>query len=253
VDARVVVIEQPNYLPWIGYFDLVAQADLWVWYDDVQYTRRDWRNRNRIAGEGEPLWLTVPVKTRGRFEQRICDVEVDRERPWVRKHLGALRHCYGGAPYFAPVYDLLEGVLAQGHRFLTDLTIASNEALCGYLGLRTRFLRSSALAGVEGRKQDRLLAICRRLGATVYLSGPAARAYIVPQAFREAGVELRYIVYDYPPYDRGGRRFIPRLSIVDPLVWLGPRQTAALLARHARWESAGDAQPCQEAEAVHVD
>lgn len=227
--SRVVVVEQPNYIPWIGYFDLIAQADVWVWYDDVQYTKRDWRNRNLVAGEGEPVWLTVPVRTRGRYEQKILEVEIDRERPWEHKHLETLRHCYRDAPAFEAVFAIVRKALEAGHERLADLTIELNEELCRFLGLGTRFLRSSGMA-VQGDRQERLLEICRRLGAGVYLSGPAAQSYLTPEMFRRAGVELRYIVYNYPPYERGGRPFIPRLSILDPLFWLGPEGTRALLA-----------------------
>jgi hypothetical protein len=230
-----VVIEQPNYIPWLGYFDLVAQADVWVWYDDVQYTRRDWRNRNRIAAGGEPSWLTVPVKSRGRYTQRICDVEVDYEQPWTRRHLAAVRHCYGRAPHFTLVYELMRTALEAGHQRLAELTIMLNEAIFGCLGLSPQLRRSSSLGELGGR-QERLIAICRRLGGTTYLSGPAARAYIEPQGFVEAGLALRYIAYDYAPYDRGGLPFVPQLSILDPLAWLGPAGTAELLATHRRSE-----------------
>lgn len=227
--SGVVVVEQPNYLPWVGYFDLIAQSDVWVWYDDVQYTKRDWRNRNLVAGEGEPVWLTIPVRTRGRYEQKILEVEIDRARPWERKHLETLRHCYRDAPAFEEVFAIVRKSLEAGHERLADLTIELNEELARFLGLRTRFLRSSGM-NVQGDRQERLLEICRRLGARVYLSGPAAQSYLRPEPFHLAGLELRYIVYDYPPYERGGRPFIPRLSIVDPLFWLGPEGTRALLA-----------------------
>jgi hypothetical protein len=233
----VIVVEQPNYIPWLGYFGLIAQSDVWVWYDDVQYTRRDWRNRNRVAGAGEPVWLTVPVRSRGRYEQPIHEVEIDSDRPWARKHLETVRHCYGAAPFFPEVYEVLRAALEKEHRLLADLTIELAEALCGLLGLSPRFLRSSGLEGIEGDKRERLIRICRRLGGTAYLSGPAARDYIEPELFREAGIELRYIAYGYPPYDRGGQPFIPNLSILDPLAWIGPEETAALLARNARWEA----------------
>ena len=233
---NVVVIEQPNYIPWLGYFGLIAQSDVWVWYDDVQYTKRDWRNRNRVAGSGEPSWITVPVKTRGRYEQRICDVEIDGTS-WQRKHLETLRHCYADAPFFNEIFALVRDVLERDHIHLADLTIELNESLCTLLGLRPRFLRSSALA-VEGDRQERLIEICRGAGATVYLSGPAARSYLTIEPFRSAGIELRYIIYDYPPYDRGGRPFVDRLSILDPLVWLGPEKTAALIRENERWEAA---------------
>jgi hypothetical protein len=239
--SRVAVILQPSYLPWIGHFDLMSQADVWVWYDDVQYTKRDWRNRNRVAADGEPLWLTVPVKSRGRFEQPIHEVEIDRQRPWSRKHLETIRRLYRRAPYLGELVSLLEGHYAREPRHLADLVIDLNEALCRALGLEVRFVRSSTLDGIAGRKQERLIAVCRQLDADVYLSGPAARAYIDPDGFGAAAIELRYVVYNYPPYERGGQPFVPQLSIVDAFCWLGPRAVAAYVRENSRWQSPGAA------------
>lgn len=233
---RTIVIEQPSYVPWIGYFDLMRMADVWVWYDDVQYTKRDWRNRNRVAGGGAPSWLTVPVLTKGRFHQRICDVEIDDSRPWIAQHLQTLRHCYAHAPFFHDVFAVVAGALQAGYRRLSDLTIAMNESLSRLLGLSPVFLRSSDLPSIEGKRVDRLLSICRAVGGAVYLSGPSARAYIDPLAFEREGLELRYIRYDYPPYDRGAHPFVPRLSIVDALAWLGGAATASFLATHGHTE-----------------
>ncbi len=235
-DRRVVVILQPSYLPWVGCFDLASQADVWVWYDDVQYTRRDWRNRNRVAGDGEPMWLTVPVRSKGRFEQSIHEVEIDYARPWARKHLETIRRLYQTAPCFEEVFSVLCRELDRRPPRLADLTIGLNEALGALLGLAPRYVRSSAL-GIEGGRQERLIEICRHLGGQVYLSGPAAESYIDPAGFERASLELRYAVYDYPPYPRNGRRFIPGLSIVDALCWLGASATAAYIRRHSRWRS----------------
>lgn len=233
---RTVAIVQPNYIPWLGYFDLIRQSDVWVWYDDVQYTRRDWRNRNRVARGGEPLWLTIPVKSKGRYEQRIRDVEIDCEQRWIDRHLKTLRSCYARAPFFDRVEPLLAGALQAEHRYLTDLTISLNESICALLHIAPRFLRSSRLTSAVAERQERLIAICRAAGGTTYLSGPAARAYIEPRRFADAGIELRYIVYDYPPYPRGSYAFVPNLSIVDALAWIGPEATSAFLAAHGRSE-----------------
>ncbi len=232
---RTVVIEQPNYVPWIGYFDLIRQSDVWVWYDDVQYTRRDWRNRNRIAaGAGE--WLTIPVITKGRFRQPICDVEVDDARPWRRHHLDSIRRCYARAPFFQPMFEVMESALGASDNRLADLTIRLNESICVLLGLRPAFRRSSQMPRVIGTRDERLIRICRSVAGKVYLSGPAARAYIDPHAFAAADIELRYILYDYPPYTRGAREFVPNLSILDLLSWLGPHGTVAYLEACSRSE-----------------
>ena len=240
--ARTVVIEQPNYIPWIGYFDLVAQSDVWIWYDDVQYTKRDWRNRNRIAAGGTAEWLTIPVKTTGRFTQQICDVEIDESQSWRRQHLESIRRCYARAPFFETVFAIVETAFAENDRRLADLTIRIGEAIAATLELRPIFVRSSQLPSTGAGREQRLLDLCRDHGGDVYLSGPSARAYLDPASFEAAGVELRYIVYDYPPYPRGSNPFVPNLSIIDALAWLGPRGTADYLRAHSRSER--EALPC---------
>jgi hypothetical protein len=233
---RTVVIEQPNYIPWIGYFDLIRQSDVWVWYDDVQYTKRDWRNRNRIAAGDAAEWLTVPVKTTGRFHQRICEVDIDESRPWRRQHLESIRRCYARAPYFDTVFALLETAFAANDTRLADLTIRLGQAIATLLELRPAFLRSSELPSAGGGREQRLLEICRGAGVAIYLSGPRARAYLDPCRFEAAGIELRYAVYDYPPYPRGIHPYVPNLSIIDMLAWLGPRATLDYLLSHSRSE-----------------
>lgn len=231
----VVAIEQPNYVPWIGYFDLVAQCDVFVWLDTVQYTPRDWRNRNRV-GAHEAHWITIPVRSRGRRAQRIADVEIDAARPWARKHLASVASACRGAPHFAQVFALYESYLTRPYRLLADLTIDLNEALCRAIGLDTRFLRASAIAGAPDDRRERLLGLCERTGGTLYLSGPSARDYLAPDDFRRRSLGLRYIRYEYPPYPRGSLPFVERLSILDALCWLGPAGVRAYLREHAAFD-----------------
>jgi hypothetical protein len=201
-----------------------------VWYDDVQYTKRDWRNRNRLAGDAEAVWITIPVRSRGRFEQRICEVEIDSGHAWVRKHLGTFDRLYRRATHFSETRQVLAAALAREPRHLADLTIELNEAICRLLGLHAAFVRGSTLAVDPAlRGQERILELCRLVDAGVYLSGPAGRDYLEPGAFAERGVELRYMVYDYAPYDRGGQPFVPGLSVLDPLAWIGREATRRLL------------------------
>lgn len=228
----VLVVEQPNYIPWLGYFDLVDRADVWVWYDDVQYTRRDWRNRNRVAAGGEPIWLTVPVLNQEHQDKLICEIEIDHQQPWVRKHLGTLRHLYRASPFFEPVFGLVCGHLEAAPKLLADLTIGLNEDLCRFLGIGAGFLRSSQMSGIEGAKDRRILSVCQRLGPSIYLSGPAARGYLTPEAFVREGIDLRYISYHYDEYPRGDQPPRTDLSIVDALFWLGPRATLELIRRN---------------------
>lgn len=236
VMTTTVVVEQPNYLPWLGYFDLMRQSDVWIWYDDVQYTKRDWRNRNRIANGAEMLWLTVPVKTKGRFQQTIREVEIDDSMPWRRRHAETLRHCYASAPHAEAIVPLIARTLCGDQKNLAELCVALNESICGLLGILPRFMRSSRAGHTGADRQGRLIELCRAASGTAYLSGPAARAYIDPRRFADAGLDLRYIVYDYPPYPRGSLPFLPNLSIVDAIAWLGPAGTMAFLEAHGRTE-----------------
>lgn len=218
------VILQPSYIPWRGYFHQVRRADVFVFYDDVPYDRRGWRNRNRIKWPGGPRWLTIPVLARGsRLDLTpIREIRIDRAQPWARTHRETLRHAYGKTPHFEAYRGLVEGLYARDDEFLADFTIASTIALAGALGIdRTRFVRSSDLPA-EGRKTGRLLSVLAALGASHYLTGPSARAYIEEEAFRRAGIALEYMSYDYPEYPQLHPPFDPHVSILDLLFMAGP-------------------------------
>jgi len=225
----VLVVEQPNYIPWLGYFDLLDRADIWVWYDDVQYTKRDWRNRNRVAGDGNPVWLTIPVQAQDHRDKNICEIEIDHGQPWVRKHLRTLQHLYAKSPFFEPVFELLRSHLEVEAPLLADLTIGLAEDLCFYLGIEAKFHRSSDLDELKGAKADRILSVCRHFRPLVYLSGPAGRDYLDGETFNRQGIDLQYISYDYKDYPRGGQFPQTGLSILDPLFWIGPGGTLELI------------------------
>jgi hypothetical protein len=235
---RAISIQQPNYLPWLGYFQLMRSSDVWVWLDDVQYTTNDWRNRNRIARDGRPLWLTVPVRTRGRFGQRIADAEIDYHRDWVAKHVATVRQWYADAPYAGVALELVESAIEARPARLADLVVPLCEQIAARIGIRPAFVRSSSLAGIEGTGQERVLAICRRFDCGVYLSGPRGRNYIDAAAFAREGYSVRYAVYDLPPYARGPYPFLERLSVLDALAWTGADGVRDLLDASRRFEPA---------------
>ncbi len=217
---RIAVL-QPGYLPWLGYFDQLARVDLFVHYDDVQYTRRDWRNRNRVKGPTGPVWLTVPVASKGQRETLICDVQIANQE-WQRKHLATVERFYRRCAHFEAGYALLEKLLTQRWDRLCELCIAGTELLARELGIATPTIRSSELSGcAELTKSDRLIAICRQLGATEYLSGSAARAYLDVEAFRAAGIEVLFQEYQHPEYPQAWGEFTPYLSVVDLLMNTG--------------------------------
>lgn len=219
---------QPNYLPWLGYFDLVALADTFVVYDDVQFDKHGWRNRNRIYRYPEPLWLTAPVLTSGRMGQEIRDVRL-ADGAWPEKHLRTIRQVYGRAPHFGWCVQSLETYLAGcRYEFLLDLCLDGHRALAALLGLDTP-LRLSSDVGFKGAgKTERLVAICQALGASHYVATSAGRGYLDESRWNMAGIELVYQDYPHPTYRQFGDVFISHLSVIDALMFVGP-QTRSLL------------------------
>lgn len=213
------VILQPSYLPWLGYLDQYAWCDRFVLYDDVQYDKGGWRNRNRILSAQGPVWLSVPVVVKG-FPP-IRDVRVDTGRAWRRKHLESIRQCYGGAPFFDWLFPDLVAYYAQEQRFLLDWNVTGLRMLTGRLGMPWKGVLSSEL-GVAGRRTDRLVAICSLLGATNYLTGDAARAYLDEAAFTVQGITVHWHGYKHPVYPQRSQSFTPFLSVLDLMFCSGP-------------------------------
>lgn len=219
-----VVILQPSYIPWRGYFDQILTSDLFVFYDDVQYDKRGWRNRNRIKTSTGPIWLTIPVFNRGAQTEHIPinDIKIVWDRPWNQEHWNSIRLAYSKAPYFKKYADMVEEFYSSKPEMLADFTIETTIRLARTIGIdRTRFLRSSEIEGVEGTKTDRLVSILKKVGATEYFSGPSARDYIDNTLFEDAGIRLHYMEYDYPEYTQLYPPFDPQVSILDTLFMMG--------------------------------
>lgn len=216
---------QPSYLPWRGYFHIVEQSDVFVFYDDVQYTKQDWRNRNVIKGKQGLVWLTVPV-VRQPLRTPIHSIAINNATDWGRKHWHALQTCYGRTRHFGDYAGFFRQALTARWTSLAELDIQLTEAVCGFLGIDgVRFLRSSEMALPPGRV-ERLVAICQAEGATEYLSGPSARGYMDEGLFARAGIAVRYMEYNYPPYPQLGGSFEPQVSIVDLLFNCGRNSPA---------------------------
>lgn len=231
-----VVILQPSYIPWRGVFDQIDRADLFIFYDDVQYDKHGWRNRNQIKTAQGKQWLTIPVHSAGVTQGRpIREIEIDWSKPWAKSHWKALTFAYGRAPYFRRYAAFLEAFYLRRDRFLADFTIDLTIALARQLGItHTRFLRSSELTGVTGEKTDRLIQILQRVGATHYLSGPSAREYIEPEKFAAAGIPFEYIEYDYPEYPQLYPPYDPHVSILDLLFMTGPEALTYITGKEKR-------------------
>ena len=220
-----VVILQSNYLPWKGYFDLIHDADLFVYYDEVQYTKNDWRNRNRICSKNGLQWLTIPI-AKAAVKQKISEVSLP-EGNWQGDHFKSLYYAYKPAPYFHQLEPLLQEVY-QGQTW-TNLSALNRhliERIAGMLGIQTRFADVRDYA-VEGDRVSRLVNLLQQVGATHYLSGPSARDYLAGSEplFAQAGIELAYKDYSgYPPYRQLSEPFEPAVSIVDLLANLSLEQ-----------------------------
>jgi hypothetical protein len=228
--TKAVAIVQSCYIPWKGYFDLIASVDEFILYDDRQFTRRDWRNRNRIKTPQGAQWLTIPVETKGRYHQRI-DETVISDPDWTRHHWKTFVHNYAAAPFFAERRDELESLYDSARDPLLSMVNRHFlEAINAMLGIDT-VLSWSTDYEAEGTKTDRLVSLCRAAGATAYLSGPRAQEYLDEQAFADAGLEVSYFDYSgYQEYEQLHPPFDHAVTILDLLVNTGPEAPRYLKA-----------------------
>lgn len=211
----VVGVIQSNYIPWRGYFDFIASCDLFVFYDDVQYTKQDWRNRNRIRTETGTEWITVPVK-HDRVDMRIDEIETVGE--WRPDHERRLKHHLRDAFY---LQDALELWRSSSSRFLSEMNRAIILRICEYLRIRTPTLCARELK-LTGSKTDRLIQLMKRVGGKTYLSGPAAKAYLDVEKMNEAGFGVEWKTYGpYPEYKQQYPGFDPAVTMLDLLAHKG--------------------------------
>ena len=228
-----VVILQPAYIPWRGYFEQIYRADLFIFYDDVQYDKHGWRNRNQIKTAQGKQWLTIPVHSQGVTDGiPIKDVRIDWSKRWPKKHLNALTTSYAKAPFFRSYQPWLASVYEREDEFLADLTIDTTVDLARMLGIKhTKFMRSSEIPNITGQKTDRLIQILGHVGARHYVSGPSARDYIEPEKFDRAGITLEYIEYDYPEYPQLHPPYDPFVTILDLLFMVGEDALSYIVTR----------------------
>ncbi|OUL88682.1 WbqC family protein [Paraburkholderia hospita] len=214
---KKIAILQSNYIPWKGYFDLIAAVDEFILYDDMQYTRRDWRNRNQIKTPQGVQWLTIPVQVKGKYHQKIRETEIDGT-DWSSAHWKALAQNYRRSPHYAEIAEWLQPLYSSApDRFLSALNRRFIEAVCNYLGIQTRITNSWDFTSMEG-KTERLVDLCLQAGATEYISGPSAKDYIDDSMFSDNKVKLTWFEYsNYPVYPQLWGDFTHNVSIIDLL------------------------------------
>lgn len=224
--GKRIAIMQSNYIPWKGYFDLINLADEFVLYDDAQYTRRDWRNRNLIKTPTGLRWLTIPVQVKSKFHQKIQETAISDPR-WTAVHWKTLIRNYSRAPHFHRYRDAFEELYLGTHEtMLSRVNRRFLGAICDLLGIKTTISWSMEYRLAEGQT-EKLVEICRQTYATEYLSGPTAKGYLDEKQFRQAGIALRYMDYSgYPEYNQLYPPFEHRVSILDLIFHEGPKATA---------------------------
>ena len=210
---------QSNFLPWRGYFDFIREVDLFIIHDDIQYTKGDWRNRNKIKTLRGSEWITVPVNYR-QSSQLIEETTIDNSKPWARGMLNKIRNSYQKAPYFDLYFSELSDRLLEPAATISELNLRLIKWVCSHLEIETPITFSHEYHP-KGAKTERLLGILEQVGATTYLSGPSAQTYIKPELFEQAGINLEYKVYDYPEYEQLYPPFEPAVSIIDLMFMVG--------------------------------
>lgn len=213
---KKVAILQSNYIPWKGYFDMIAAVDEFILYDDMQYTKNDWRNRNQIKTPQGLSWLTVPVRQKGKFGQLIRDTELNGDQ-WRGVHWKSLSMNYRKSDHFHEIAEVIEFLYSKSYNSISELNRVFIEVICGYLGIKTKISNSWDYSLGEG-KTERLVDLCRQAGAGEYVSGPSAKSYIQKDLFDEAGINLSWFDYTgYPEYPQLWGDFTHGVSILDLL------------------------------------
>jgi hypothetical protein len=222
-------ILQPGYLPWLGFFEQLYRTDVFVIYDDVQYDRNGWRNRNRIKTASGPAWLTVPVHAS--FSQGITvdQVKIDNTREWEKKHLLSIQQNYSRALFYRDYASLFEEAFSREWEYLVDLDLYFILKLKDCLGIGDRKIVRSSGLGITGDRIGRLIKICRHFGADVFYEGQSGSSYIDKEEFLKEGITVEFQDYKHPVYRQLHGEFVAQLSVVDLLFNHGTKSLGILL------------------------
>jgi len=211
-----VGIHQPNFLPWLGYFYKIKKSDIFVFLDDVPFSKGSYTNRAKILIDNKKKWLTVPVITSHRLGQSIQDVEIIENDSWRNKIMGLLQQAYGKHKYYEEFVDTVKNVIIGCSRNLADINISLIKGICNFLDIKTNFIRSSELK-IQGKSTALLVDLCKRLNANCYISGLGAKTYQDEDFFLKNDIDIGYSDFQHPIYSQGTKEFLFGLSIVDML------------------------------------
>lgn len=229
-----VAISQPAYLPWLGYFDRIAQSELYIVLDHVQFEKRSFTSRNKILTARGPIWLSVPVKTKGQYGVATIDqLEIDNTQDWRTAHWKSIQHAYGKAPFYKDYAPRIEAIYQKDWDLLAPLCDAITGELLDIFEIRTKMLKSSEMTA-RGYKDELILNLCKEVNTTIYISGPFGREYLREDLFRENGIKIVYHDYKHPEYSQmptsstGEDKFEPYMCALDLLFNKGPESKAIL-------------------------
>lgn len=212
---KKIAILQSNYIPWKGYFDLINMVDEFIFYDDVQYTKRDWRNRNKIKTPNGLVWLSIPVEVKGKYFQKINETRVI-DKDWAKKHWQSILHNYSKAKYFKNYKDIFEELyLNCNEEYLSQINYKFISTINRIFDINTKLRWSSEFKLIDGQT-EKLLGICKDCNADIYLSGPAAKDYFNEDLATKENIRVEWM--DYSGYDEYTQLYPPfehRVSILD--------------------------------------
>ncbi len=217
-----IAIMQPTYLPWLGYFELIDNCDLFIFLDDVQFVKKSWQQRNRIKTPTGELLLTVPVLTKGKLEQQIKDVSINNDLPWKNKHLGSIINNYPKAAFYGKYIGLIKEIYSREYSDLLTLNIAFIEFIREHSGIRTKTMRSSQL-GATGDRTTKIVNICKACKADCLYDAKGAADILNLNLFKQNNIEVVFQDYKHPTYNQIHGDFIPYLSALDLLLNLGEK------------------------------
>ena len=222
-------ILQPSYLPWLGFFEQMIKCDIFVYLDDVQYTKNDWRNRNRIKTMDSFQWLTVPVSYK--FGQKIREVTINNTYPWKRKQINALRTWYNKSRYYNDYIEDVRQILKREWTYIVDLDIEFIRWLNKKLNITTKTISSSEISTNSHDKQYRLIEICKVLDCDCFYEGESGRNYIDVELFKSQGIAVEFQRYQHPKYPQLWGEFVPYLSVIDLMFNNGPESLDYVIGR----------------------
>ncbi len=217
---KKAIITQSNYIPWKGYFDNINSVDLYIVFDDMQYTKRDWRNRNLIKTPNGSSWLTIPVEVKGKFFQKINETQVS-DPNWGEKHWRTIQSNYSKAPFFKQYKDVFEELYRTELLNITDVNVLFIRKINEILGIKTEIIDSREFDLIDG-KTERLVDLCVKNNVSHYFTGPAAKNYMIEEMFEEKNIDINYFDYsNYPEYPQLYNEFTHTVTILDMLFNLG--------------------------------